>query len=273
MGTCTVTLPDTVLEASDIKVIEKITELTNAALGAESIYMRAKDTFKELMDGRKISESEYATVASQFVGQLAAQTTQTVIGGALEWAKSEKEMAYSLALVKGQITGIHAANEKIKHEICLLDKEEALRCAQITATLAGSIRDNGRVATTDVNNPCIPLTLHDEGSKFEQALFIQSQKYANLADAYRKSGIVTIGTTADGVNKGISGDNTGYTDAQEEFARRQVLSFEDSKRNHAANSMAQMIGQMLSAEVAPDAADVNRWRAAIDYLLANTPAV
>lgn len=268
---CNIVLPDVVLEKSDFNVTSKITALTEAALGTESVYMRAKDTFRELMELRQMSEKEYAQTVSQFIGQLAAQTTQVVITSAVDWAKSEKDMAYSLALAKAQAQITFANVEKTKAEICLLNKEYDLKCAQVTATIASSIRDNGRVATSDPANKCIPLTLQDEGTKYEQALFIESQKYANLADAFRKSGVVQIGAGTDGVLKGLSGNNMGYTDAQEEFARRQILSFEDSKRNHAANAMSQMIGQMLSAEVAPNTADVDRWRKAIDYLLAQTP--
>lgn len=272
MATCEVTLPLVVLEdTSTLQVVEKYKSLSEAALATDSIYMRAKDTFKELLDGRDLSATEYANLASQFVSGLAIQTTSSAMNAALQWATQEKELAYSLAQVKSNISLTNANIEKTKKDICLADKEIDLKCAQITATLAGSIRDNGRVATYDANNTCVPLTLQPEGTKYEQELYIESQKYANLADAYRKSGVVAIGADTDGILKGLSGDNLGYTDAQEEFARRQVKSFEDSKRNHAANAMSQMIGQMLSAEVAPDAADVARWRSAIDYLNTNTP--
>ena len=274
MATCdpsTIALPDAILENSTISIVDKLGVLTEQALGSESVYMRAKDTFKELMDGKKISEHEYATLASQFISSLAVQTTQTVMQAALDWAKSEKEMAFSLAQAKANIELTLAQTEKLKYDICNAQKDNELKCAQITATIAGSIRDNGRVATWDANNPCVPLTLQPEGTKYQQELFIESQKYANLADAYRKSGVVQIGSDTDGVKKGLSGDDLGYTNAQEEFARRQVKSFEDSKRNHAVNAMSQMIGQMLSAEVAPDAADVTRWRNAVDYLITNTP--
>ena len=274
MATCdpsTITLPDMVAENSELSIVTKLRTLTEEALGTESVYMRAKDTFKELLDSRDLTAPEYAQLASQFVSQLAVQTTQSVMQGALEWAKTEKEMAYTLAQTKASVELTLAQIEKMKYDICNAQKDNELKCAQITATIAGSIRDNGRVATWDANNPCVPLTLQPEGTKYEQELYIESQKYANLADAYRKSGVVRIGTDTDGTLKGLSGDNLGYTDAQEEFARRQVKSFEDSKRNHAVNAMSQMIGQMLSAEVAPNAADITRWRTGVDYLLTTTP--
>lgn len=271
MADCNVTIPSVILEDGTLDVVSKFKTLTDEALGTNSIYMRAKDTFKELFDGKKISEAEYAQVASQFISQLAVATTQQVMTGAIQWAQAENDNPYNQAKVKADADLALAQIERTKAEICKIEKEAELQCANITATLATSIRKNGRVATSDVNNPCVPLTLMNEGTELAQAKAIDAQKYATLADAFRKSGVVTIGTTADGVEKGTTGDNAGYTDAQEEFARRQVLSFEDSKRNHAVNAMSQMIGQMLSAEVAPEAADINRWRTGVDYLLTTTP--
>lgn len=273
MATCdasTIVLPDMVAENSELSIVEKLRTLTEESLGTSSIYMRAKDTFKELFDGHKISEPEYAQLASQFISNLAVQTTQSVMQGAIDWAKAEKEMAYGLAQSRANVELTLAQIEKLKYDICNAQKDNELKCAQVTATVSSSIRDNGRVATWDANNSCMPLTLMDEGVKFDQKAVYQAQTYTALADAFRKSGKVQIGVDVDNTTKGLSGDNMGYTDAQEEFARRQVKSFEDSKRQHAVNAISAMIGQMLSAEVAPTAEDISRWRTALDYLLTPT---
>lgn len=269
MAECNTTLPSVTLVDGTLDIVDKFKTLTDEALGTNSIYMRAKDTFKELFDGKKINESEYAQLASQFVSQLAVATTQSVMQGAIQWAQTEKEMAYSLASAKAQADLTLANVEKTKYEICKIQKDIDLQCANITATISTNIRKNGRVATYGTDG-CTPLTLMDEGTEIVQAQAIEAQKYSTLADAYRKSGIVDIATTVDGVEKGVAGNEAGYTDAQEDFARRQITSFEDSKRNHAVNAMSQMIGQMLSAEVAPEAADITRWRTGVDYLLTNS---
>lgn len=271
MATCETVLPEATLVDGTIEVVDKIKLLSEVALATDSIYMRAKDTFKELLDGRKINEDTYAKLAGEFASQLAVSTIQQVIQGGITWAEQEKSLTYSLAKSKADTSVSLANREMIGHQICQIDKETELKCAQVTATVAGSIRDNGRVATYNVDNPCIPLTLEDEGMKYDQGAVYKAQTYTGLADAYRKSGIVTISTTTDGVTKGTAGDALGYTNAQEAYARRQIKSFEDSKRNHAANSSSQMIGQMLSAEVAPATEDVARWRTALDYLNTNTP--
>ena len=51
MADCNVTLPSVVLTDGTMEVVEKLRTLTDEALGTNSIYMRAKDTFKELLDG------------------------------------------------------------------------------------------------------------------------------------------------------------------------------------------------------------------------------
>lgn len=269
MATCNITLPNTILADGTLDIVSKFRTLTDEALGTNSVYMRAKDTFKELFDGKKINESEYAQLASQFISQLAVATTQSIMQGAMQWAQSEKEMAYSLAGTKAQADLTLANIEKTKQEICRIQKDIDLQCANITATLATSIRKNGRVATYGPDG-CTPTSLYDEGTEIQQAKAVEAQKYSILADTYRKSGIVDIATTVDGIEKGVAGNEAGYTNAQEKFARRQITSFEDSKRNHAVNAMSQMIGQMLSAEVAPKEEDIDRWRTGVDYLLTNS---
>lgn len=270
MADCNITLPIASLENATLDLVPKMRELSEAALGTDSIYMRAKDTFKELLDSEKIDETLYAEKAANFITQLSVTTTQSIIQAALQYAIKEKEMAYEMAHVKATTELTQAQREKLKSDICLVEAEKDLKCANITATMAGSLRDNGQITAYDPNNTCIPIGLSDEGTKYEQSLFIQSQKYANLADAYRKSGVVQIATDTDGVNKGISGTvDDGYTDAQEAFARRQIISFEDSKRNHSANAMAQMIGQLLSNEIVPTSDFLTEWHTAIDYL--NSP--
>lgn len=274
MPTCDITLPASTNALpldSSIDVVEKFKKLSEAALDTDSIYMRAKDTFKELLDNRRLNEDEYAQLAATFVSQLAVTTTQQAMQEALQWAKAEQEQAFNMEALKANVELVMAQRERTRLEICKLQKDTELQCANITATLASSIRKNGRVATSDINNPCVPLTLMDEGTEYVQSKAIDAQKYSTLADAYRKSGVVDIATTLDGMTKGTAGDNMGYTDAQEEFARRQVKSFEDSKRNHAANAISQMIGQILSTDTVPAPEYIAQWNTAVGYLNTNTP--
>lgn len=265
------TLPNLKLVDGTLNVTPKIKALTEEILGPDSVYMRAKDTFKELVDERHLSETEYAQIASQFISQLAVTTIQQVITSAMQWATQEKESAYKLAAEKAQAELILANIEKTKYEISKIEKDIEVEQANITATLATSIRKNGRIAQYK-DDGYTPISLYDEGSEYTQMKAVEAQRYNILAETYRKNGVVTTSIDEnDGIQKGISGDNAGYTKAQEDFARRQILSFEDSKRNHAANAASQMIGQLLSGDIAPADTYVQHWKNAMNYLTTNTP--
>ncbi len=141
--------------------------------------------------------------------------------------------------------------------------------------MAQSIRENGRVETYDPDEPCKPVTLYDEGLKYFQTRQVEADSYRIFADSYRKSGVVGISIDPqDQVEKGMtgtthdeSGEAAGYTTQQIANAERQRIAYEDSKLNHAANSAASMIGQMLSTENTVYTEDVCRWRSAVDQLL------
>ena len=260
-----------ILENGTLDVVEKYRLISEAALGTDSIYMRAKDTFKELLDDKNLTGAEYAEYASQFISQLATSTTQSAMNTAMQWSQHEKENAYALALTKANIDVAVANEALIQQQILASEKEVESKCAQITATLAQSIRENGTVATYAADG-CTPLTLNNNGVKYAQTKAQEANMYATLSDAYRKSGVVQIGTDADGVIKAMSGDAAGYTNAQDKFARRQLLSFEDSKRTHAANAVSQLMGQLLASEIIPAESYVAQWNAALSYLTSNTPA-
>ena len=235
----------------------------------DSLYMRAKDTMKVQFDDLQMSEPQKAEIVAQHVASMTTSLSSTAMQMALSWAKEERDGAYDLAKVKADTERALADALKAKEEICLVQKQTESQCANIEATIAGSIRENGKVATYDSTNTCKPTELVAEGLKYEQTKQVEGATYQIYADAFRKSGKVQIGTdTTDTVTKGLSGDDDGYTNQQSKNAERQRVAYEDSKRNHAANSASAMIGQLLSSETFSDEnkEDVDRWRASIDYL-------
>ena len=260
-----------ILADGTLDVIEKYRLISEAALGIDSIYMRAKDTFKELLDGKNLTGAEYAEYASQFISQLATSTTQSAMNTAMQWSQHEKENAYALALTKANIDVAIANEALIQQQILASEKDVQAKCAQITATIASSIRENGTVATYAADG-CTPTALGNNGTKYAQMRAQEANMYATLSDAFRKSGVVQIGTDTDGVIKAMSGDAAGYTNAQDKFARRQILSFEDSKRNHAANAVSTLIGQLLASDIVPAANYVTQWDTALAYLNTPTPS-
>ncbi len=256
-----------------LDVIPKIKKLMTASLGEDSIYERSKKTIWELSKDLNMTEAQRMDIVAGQITQMTVGITAGLMQQGLAWAKEDATIGYETAKMKyeAELTATKAKTEA--YNACKTESEVELVCANITATIAGSIRENGKVLSYDDTNKCIPKALVDEGLKYEQTLQVDASRYQILADAYRKSGIVQIGTES-GTTKGIDGDREGHTYAQSAVAHRQVLSFEDSKRNHAVNASSQTIGQMIAAEAPLDDQIVQNYNKGMEYLLTDsTPTV
>ncbi len=279
MATCDITVDSFQTEDGELVVIEKYNNLMDATLGDTSLYTRAKETLLFQFEDLQLTEKEKAALVTDFISKFSIELSKVSMATALSWAKEELEAPYSLAKAKADTENAIMQNEKIKEEICVLRKEDELKCVTIEATSAQSIRENGRVATYKLNDDgtdsCHADTLETEGLKYYQTRQVEADSYRIFADSYRKSGVVGIGTDPqDQVEKGMtgttheeSGEMAGYTTQQIANAERQRMAYEDSKMNHAANSAASMVGQMLSTENEVYSQDVQRWRTAVDNLL------
>jgi hypothetical protein len=200
--------------------------------------------------------------------------SQAAMQTAFQWAAKDATIGYETALINAQAEQADMAAKKIGHDICLVDKQEQSVCVDIETKLAASMRENGKVKTYDIADPCRPTSLEDEGLKYTQIQNYEANMYSSLADAYRKSGVVTMAKDSqDGMFKGFSGDDNGHTLAQTQVALRQVVGFEDSKRNHAVNSSSQTIGQMIAAEATLDPVIVDNYNKGMEYLLSDSPTV
>ena len=267
MATCNPTIePFTLLDGA-LDVSAKYTELMLASMSEDSLYERTKLTMLEIFDNLDIDAETKGSMAITAISTLATQTAVGAMQTAMMWSKEERDGGYALSKAKADAELVLATKEKTLKEICLVEKQIDLMCAQITATTAGSTRENGHV-TLYGDDGCSAKELDNTGLKYYQTKQVEAATYQINADAYRKSGVVVIGTDpADGVEKGISGNEYGYTQAQIDFSDRQRYAFEDSKSSQAVNGSSSMIGQMLSAEIAPSQEDVARWRDAMDKLL------
>ncbi len=278
MSTCDTSIGSYQSEDGELDVVEKYEQLMLTTLSEESLYTRAKETLFFQFAELQITEKEKAALTVDFTSKFTVELTKSAMATALAWSKEERDGAYELALIKANTSNALANYKKISEEICVLRKEDELKCVQIEATSAQSIRENGRVETYKLNDDgsmsCHASSLYEEGLKYYQTKQVQADSQKIFSETYRKSGVVQLGTDTDGNYKGLTGNShdvagelAGYTAQQTANAERQRIAYEDSKINHAANSSASMIGQMLSAEVPPETQDVQRWRDAVDRLL------
>ena len=266
MSQCQTTINSFTREDGTLKVSDKYSQLMRDSLADDSLYIRAKDTLQVIFTDLQLTEIEKGKLATEFVGQFSIDLSKHAMNTALTWATEERDGAYALAKLKADTENSLAQFEKIKSEICLVDAQAKSQCATTTATISSSIRENGKVLTFEADG-CTPAQLDETGVKWHQARQAEADAYGRYADAFRQSGVVHIGTDiSDSTKKGLSGDEDGHTYQKIINAERLRISYEDSKRNNAANSSSTMIASLLSSESFVNEDDVQRWRDAVDYL-------
>jgi len=261
--------------AGDILVLDvlpKYKKLMTASIGEDSLYERSKKTIFELSKDLNMTEAQRMDIVAGQITQMTVGITAGAMAQAISWAETDATIGYNTAKLKAEAVLVATKAETEAFNKCKTENEANLVCANITATIAGSIRENGRVLQYDTADLCKPTALHDEGLKYEQALQVNGSTYQILADAYRKSGIVQVGFE-NGTRKGVDGDRDGHTFSQTAVANRQVVSFEDSKRNHAVNASSQTIGQMIAAEAPIDDLIVQNYNKGMEYLLQDSVPV
>jgi len=261
-------------EVSSLDVITRYKKLMKATIEDDSLYERSKKTIDELSKDLQMSEKERMQIVTNQIAQMTIGLSQASMQTAFQWAAKDATIGYETALINAQAQQADMAAKKVSQDICLVQAQEKSMCADIEVKLASSIRDNGKVIEYDIQDPCRPTKLEDDGVKFTQIKNYEATKYSTLADSFRKSGKVTLATDAsDGELKGFTGDDNGHTNAQTQVALRQVVSFEDSKRNHAVNASSQTIGQMIASEATLDPVIVDNYNKGMEYLLSNSPTI
>ena len=255
--------------SGDLNVIEKYEKLMTATIADGSLYMRTKETFFELFKDLELDSEEKAQMVSLSMSQLAGSMSDASMQTALSWAKEERDGEYTLAILHGQALKAQADVLLSQAAICEMESKTDNLCAQREVMLAGSMRENGRVSTYDTEDSCKPLALMDEGLKYHQTEMVKGQRYGILSDTYMKNGRVDI--DAEGLP--VTTDGAGKMTEDIRFSIRQRISFEDSKRNHAANASSQMISGLLAAEVVTDDHQslIDQWVQAMSYLNADSP--
>ena len=245
-------------------VVDKYKKLMVATLDDDSLYMQTKKTFYEIFKDLELDSDKKAELVSAGMSQLASQMSASSMQTAIQWAKEERDGLYTLSILHGQALKAQADVLLAKASICKMEADTDNLCAQREVALAGSLRENGRVSSYDPEDSCRPIALQNEGLKYYQTEMVKGQRYSILSDAYMKNGKVEIN------NNGIpySADGTGKMAEDIKFSIRQRISFEDSKRNHAANAASQMISGLIASEtVIADYQDlVDKWSDAMDYL-------
>lgn len=267
-------------------VVEPIyTSLMQASVDKDSIYIRAKDTMEAFFKSSTMTATAKAEILSGMLVQMTSSLTTSALNAAVQIAKENRDGIYNLTKLREDTLLVQEQRDKLAADNLLTgaavtteEYDGNLKVIQGWKVQSDMIRENGVLSTNmpTITTIVLPATsIGEQGLKWEQEQQTKMSVYATLAKSYRESGVITW-TTDGGTGKVVSITDAspttpGLTRAQEKVAIRQEIGFDDNKVQHAANSSANMIGLLLSAEESGNitVADVNKWRTAVDYL--NTP--
>jgi hypothetical protein len=287
----------TISLTTELDVLNKYTALLKESLGSESVYIRAKETIEDLAKEGDLPDSEKAKMIAEVVGGLSGSLANASMSAALQWASSEKELAFKKI--------------QLEKELDILDSDKELKDVQIekvktedVATQAQMIRTYG-TPTVDANN--LVTSLSDSGKVHEDIQLVRANvikvgKENNVldsklkeshvaihkvvADTYRNYGTYTYSITDQGVT-GVSGtsNNVTLSDLQQVIAEEQSKGYAYNAWANAATSSASFLATALSSdlglnfspengETTPEKLAMDKYLETMGYLAAvNAPAI
>jgi len=262
-------------------------ELMQAAVGKDSIYIRAKETMNEFLANSNLSDAEKATQLSQMLVSIGSSITDNAMSHAVQIAKDNRDAPYSLAKVRADTQLINAQHEKVLEDTKLITSNKTKVDIDTKATTVSMWKMQADMYTKNgidtsglsITNPILTAApvypLADDKVKAEGA---KAATYSKLASTRMQDGNVTVSKDSNGDIVSITpttGKTESLTGSQINVAIRQEKAFDDNMRQHAANSSSTMIGMLLSTEnsnaLSPD--DVVLWRNAVTYLSSDSAAL
>jgi hypothetical protein len=282
---------------TELDVLNKYTALLKESLGSESVYIRAKETIEDLAREGDLPDSEKAKMIAEVVGGLSGSLANASMSAALQWASSEKELAFKKI--------------QLEKELDILDSDKKLKDVQIekvktedVATQAQMIRTYG-TPTVDANN--LVTLLSDSGKIHEDIQLVRANvikvgKENNVldsklkeshvaihkvvADTYRNYGTYTYSITDQGVTE-VTGtsNNVTLSDLQQVIAEEQSKGYAYNAWANAATSSASFLATALSSdlglnfspengETTPEKLAMDKYLETMGYLAAvNAPAI
>ena len=247
---------------TSLDVICKQRALVQEALGGDSAYIRLKETLEVLLQEGSTNNAETAKVIAETLANLSGQITNSTMSTALEWAKSERELALRKEELALKMEILEYEKQKAKQEVGIALANKQLLQAQM-------IRVFG-TPTLDVDGNVVLLA--DEGEKYygienmkvdtdnktKTGLGILAQTEGTYAQTHR---LVADTYVNHGVYKWTALDSTGLTgvlkgsshvtlsDMQKQVAAEQAKGYAYNAWGNAASSSGGMIGTLIAAEI------------------------
>jgi hypothetical protein len=279
MATCDVKLT---LDEIDDRVVEIYQKLMSASTDKDSVYIKAKETLKSILDDSGLDARERANVLSTTIAGMVNGISAQAMQGAIDLAKDDRDAEYVLAKLCADTVLEQAQTAKIEADTLDTEANTNLKIAQGWKLQAELHRDYGVYPDHLVGytKEMLVGTDYNEtyGTKAEELRLAKANVYNQYSSGWRQNGLVNIALDSDGFLTGstTSGDDdtAGYAGLsywQTRVAERNERGFDDNMRQHVANSSASMMSMLLTTEIAgiDYGPFIAQWGNAIGYLNGN----
>lgn len=254
----------TITISNTLDVAEKYETLVRQSLSGTSAYIRAKETIQDLVDSGAIDESQKAEIISNIVGGVVNNITNSSLSTALEWAKTEKEVALKKLELEKQLDILD--QEKLVKQAQVDQVNNAIRLAKVESKrmYGTAVFDiDGNVTSLDSSGKVytdMELVLSNI-EKTNQEIVLVQQKVTEsqaavhkiVADTYVNYGSYTYGSITDnGISSVVANHGTFKTlsSTQQEIAIEQAKGYVYNAWANALTGSASMLGTAIAAEYA-----------------------
>lgn len=273
-------MPKVISTSSTLDVLGKQKSLMAQAMGADSPYIRAKETLEELFKDNTIKNTDRAKVIAETISGITNSITTSTMSTALDWEYREKELSLRKEELSYQLDLLETQNKKAEADVKVSDSSRYLNEAKIireygVPTFANdkvvSLSDDGVQYASQENIKQETLNRVELNTQIKsQTKEVDVRIHKQIGESYYNYGIFDSYTITDSGVSNVTKLTTGQktlSEAQLETAKEQAKGYALNAYSNAATSSASMIGVLVSSESAVDYTPyLTKWSSSIDKL-------
>ena len=126
----------------DLDVLSKYRELLTASLGADSVYIRTKETYEALAASGDLKDADKAKVLAETLSSMNGSLANSCMQTALQWASAEKDIEFKKLETSKQL-------ELLDADIALKKSQKNKTDYESVATQAETLRVMGKPNVTE----------------------------------------------------------------------------------------------------------------------------
>ena len=253
-------MTNTTQVSATVDVVTKYTALVTASLNGDSVYIRAKETIKELVSDGTLDGAKQAEIISGIIGGVVSSITSSAMSTALDWAKYETdtalkklEMDQSLGLIGQEILLKTAQVTQVKDQsrLALVESKRMYGTSTFVGDTLSSLAEDGKVWNDMKLVSQQTLNAGDENYLIKSKL--KESKVAIhkvVADTFTNFGAFSFSYDGDEGISTVTRNDVGHlslSDTQQKIAIEQGKGYTYNAWANALTGSASMLGTSIAS--------------------------